>query len=71
MHACNGVQVACALICRRVDERLAKSQWVMKDRKPLQLRGLYAAHNWLLAAFSLVVFIGQTYETIISAQASP
>jgi fatty acid elongase 3 len=38
--------------------------FVMRGRKPLELTGILAVHNFLLCAFSLVCFLGQLYEAI-------
>ena len=45
------------------------SQKIMRDRKPLELRKAYAAHNWVLSVFSLVCFIGTVYEVVLHSQA--
>jgi hypothetical protein len=39
-------------------------QRAMANRKPMELRLPFAAHNGILFVFSLVVFLGQTYEFI-------
>lgn len=36
-------------------------RYAMRDRQPLHLNYLLAAHNFFLCAFSLVLFLGQSY----------
>lgn len=45
-------------------------QFIMRSRKAYELKMATAVHNGLLAAFSLVVFVGQTYETWKASQVS-
>lgn len=49
---------------------VACSQYIMRSRKAYELKMATAVHNGLLAAFSLVVFVGQTYETWKASQVS-
>lgn len=43
-------------------------QRLMKTREPMKLKGVCAAHNGALAVFSLAVFVGQLYETIMASR---
>jgi hypothetical protein len=46
-------------------------QYWMRNRKAYELKSVCAVHNGLLAAFSLVVLIGQSYATWIESEVTP
>lgn len=45
---------------------LSSGQRFMRNRKALELKGVSAVHNGALSLFSLMVFVGQAYETVLA-----